>query len=211
MRCTNGHHLEIWPFVWGHTSTNQCLFSACFMFVWPHVNSLPPCLLDVRCRCPLVTLVHLSRLVTLFLNISRYPRPLFPRYAHILPHGFWEMVGLSLCARYQYIIFSRWLSVPVTDGQQREGRTLRQACTPPTSSARFGLGFSPTYLRPQTKKEDDLGGEGLEDRLFSIRFVLVGSFGRWLIHSSSHLFLSIPPLFCTHRCHLRSSSVHFVT
>ena len=66
-----------------------------------------------------------------------------------------------------------------------------EACTLPTSSARFGLGFSPTYLRPQTK-ENDLEGEGLEDRLFSVRFVLVGSFGRWHIHSSSIFFVDPP-------------------
>ncbi|KAF9650476.1 hypothetical protein BDM02DRAFT_1377863 [Thelephora ganbajun] len=34
----NGHHLEPWPFARGHTNMNR--FWSCFMFVWPHVNSL---------------------------------------------------------------------------------------------------------------------------------------------------------------------------
>lgn len=45
------------------------------------------------------------------------------------------------------------------------------------SVTRFGLEFSPIYSRLQTEKSEiELEGEGLEDNIFPVRFVLVGSF-----------------------------------
>jgi len=116
---TNGHHLETWPFVWGHTNTNHRLFSACFMFVWPHVNSLTPRLLvDVRCRLRSLPWPFFLVSSLYFSTPSRVTLdPFFPGTLTDYPTDFGNGSRCVSLSR-QYNIFSRWLSVPATDGQQ---------------------------------------------------------------------------------------------
>lgn len=85
------------------------------MFVCPRVNYLLAfSVCDVRFRslrssnvCTqhslprpffLVSLLYFS--IPSHVTLGHPPRTLFRRYAHTLPHGFWEMEGLSRCVCY---------------------------------------------------------------------------------------------------------------
>ena len=130
------HHLDTWPFTRGHTNMNRCLFSTCFMFVSPHVNS--PLAFSVACQCSLSLSSLVKCLYTTFFtvapsflprhlllnSVSRYPRSpaslSLPQVRlHTTPRilGNGRIVWMCLLSCCQYIAFSRWLSIPATGEQ----------------------------------------------------------------------------------------------